>query len=325
MRGALRRCIAAVVSTALVWAPAGALAQATQPGRPAASSPQRDVAQAGEHFARGVKMYQEDDFRGALIEFNRANELAPNWAVLYNIGQTQYQLRDYAAALLTLERYVKEGDARIPADRRAQVDREIGELRGRVAHVTLASNVDAVEVSLDDAPLGKTNAREPVLVGAGRHRFTASKPGFLPASKTVDIAGGDAVTVRLELVPEAPPAPPPVRESPSYAGAAIAAGIGVAGIAVGTVFGVLTLNGKSTLDVECGQSKVCPSSAQADVDAYARNGTISGVGFGVGAVGVLLGGYLFFHERAKETSAAAQQARVTPWIGPTGAGLSGAF
>ncbi|HEY6459174.1 MAG TPA: hypothetical protein VIY73_03455, partial [Polyangiaceae bacterium] len=58
---------------------------------PAPSSDLSDLTQAREHFGRGVRMYQEDDFRGALIEFSRAYELAPNWAVLYNVGQSHYQ------------------------------------------------------------------------------------------------------------------------------------------------------------------------------------------------------------------------------------------
>jgi hypothetical protein len=308
-----RHLVAAVAAVVLAMVPAQAVAQ--QPA-------QDNVGVASEHFQRGVKMYQEDDFRGALIEFKRAYELAPNWAVLYNMGQSEYQLRDYVAALHSLEQYVKEGGAQIPPDRRSQVDREIGELRGRVAHVTIASNQESVDVMLDDAPIGKASGTEPVLVGAGRHKLSASKPGFVTASKTVDIAGGDTLTIRLDLAPEAPPAPPPPHDTPSY-GLAIAGGVvGVLGIAGGTVFGVLTMNNKSTLDGECNASKVCHGSAQSDIDAYTRNGIVSGVSFGVGAIGLLVGGYSFFHERAKEGSS---QASVRPWIAPNGAGVSGVF
>lgn len=313
MKSRNRRTVAAVVAVAhLALLSSQAWAQTARD----------QVAVAREHFSRGVKMYQEDDFRGALIEFKRAYELSPNWAVLYNVGQAEYQLRDYAAALRTLEGYVREGDAQIAAERRAQVEREIVELRGRVAHVTVVANVDGVDVGVDDAPLGKASATEVLLVGAGRHRLSASRPGYVAASKTVDIAGGDTLTVRFDLVPEASRLAPPPRESPSYALAVLAGVIGVGGIATGTVFGVLTMNGKAALDGECGRAKVCPPSAQTDLDAYARNGTIAGVAFGVGAVGSILGTYSFFHERSKE---APTQAGLTPWIAPTGAGVSGSF
>ena len=322
----LQRTHAAAIAFALVAAsPPLAMAQAPAGAPPAPAPPPapESVNQASEHFARGVKLYQEDDFRAAAIEFTRAYELAPNWAVLYNVGQSQYQLRDYVAALRTLEKYVDEGGDRIAQDRRAQVDREISELRGRVAHVTVVANMDDVELALDDAPLGKASANALLLMGEGRHTLRASKRGFLPSTKVVDIAGGDTVTVHMDVVPVAPiPATPPApRESPSYTGAVVLGVVGVAGIAVGSVFGVLTINDKSSLDSACGSGKVCPPSSQSEINAYSRDGTISGVGFGVGAVGVLLGAYFYFHEHAKE----AAQARITPWIGPGTGGFSGTF
>jgi hypothetical protein len=273
-----------------------------------------------------VKLYQEDDFRAALIEFNRAYELAPNWAVLYNIGQSYYQLRDYAAALRTLEKYSKDGGDRVAPDRREQIDRELAELRGRVAHVTIVVNVEGADLALDDAPIGKLQPGEPILVGAGRHKLTASRPGFAPGSRTLDIAGGDTVTLRFDLAPQTPTPPPAQmapRESTNYAPALVSAIVGVAGLAAGTIFGVLTIEGKHTLDGECSASKVCPSRAQSDIDAYSRDGTIAGVGFGVGIVGLGLGSYFFFHERGKEGSSG--HAGVEPLLGPGSVGLRGSF
>jgi hypothetical protein len=324
----LRRCTAAAVAVALAGAPLHAFAQAAPPAPPAASAPAPSAdsqAQASAHYARGVKLYQEDDFRAALIEFNRAYELAPNWAVLYNLGQSHYQLREYPDALRTLEKYVQEGGDAITPERRAQVDREIGELRGRVARVTAASNVDGADVALDGAPLGKTPFAEPVVVGEGRHQLTISKPGYLPATKVVDIAGSDNLTIRLDLTPEAPvlPSTPVVHDSPSYTVAAVGGAFAVAGIAVGTVFGVLAMNNKSSLGSECSAAKVCPSSAQGDIDAFSRNGTISTIGFGVGAAGLVLGGYFFFHEHAKGD--APQSTSLAPWIGPGAGGVAGTF
>jgi hypothetical protein len=339
----IRRALgAAVVVVASLLAAAGVARAQGAPGTAATPAPAPTpadgdrTAQAGEHYGRGVRLYQEEDYAAAVIEFKRAYELAPNFAVLYNVGQAYYSLRDYAAALEALERYERDGGAQVPAERRPQLEREIRELRGRVAHVTVVTSVDGAELSLDDAPLAALGRGEPRLVGAGRHKFSASKAGFTPASRVVDVAGGDTLTVRLDLVPETPtstagPAVP--TEHANYAPAVVAGVVGVAGIAVGTVFGVLTLNGKSTLDGECSGAKVCPSRAQSDIDAYGRNGTISGVGFGVGAVGLVLGTYFFFHERGREGAPAPPSAQagarthasVVPFVGPGGAGLAGTF
>jgi hypothetical protein len=322
----LRRCTAVAVTVALAGASLPAVAQ-TPPARPAAPETPGDVTtQAAAHYARGVKLYQEDDFRAALIEFNRAYELAPNWAVLYNLGQSYYQLRDYPSALNTMEKYVQVGGANIPADRRSQVDREIGELRGRVAHVTLISNVAGADLTLDDASIGRTPLGTPIVVGEGRHKLTATKLGYVTTNKVVDIAGGDTLSIPIDLAQE--PTPVVVRERRNYAPAVVSGAFGVAGIAVGTVFGVLALGNKSNLNSACNSSKICPSSSQNDIDGLSRNGAISTVGFAVGAAGLLVGGYFFFHEQSKpqdETAPAPPAARIAPWIGPGAGGLIGTF
>jgi hypothetical protein len=328
---------AAVAAAAAVLAvsPRAARAQAA-PAAPANGTDGDRTAQAGEHYGRGVRLYQEEDFAAAAIEFKRAYELAPNFAVLYNIGQSYYSLRDYASAVEALERYERDGGAQIPAERRAQIEREIRELRGRVAHVSVMPSVEGADVSLDDAPLPRGPDGTPRLIGAGRHRFTASKAGYAPATRIVDVAGGDTLTVKLDLVPESQTASTGAlapTEHANYTGAVLTGIVGVAGIGVGTVFGVLTLQNKSALDGECTGAKLCPAHAQSDIDAYGRNGAIAGVGLGVGAVGVVLATYFFFHERGKEGSSpppsaqagARTQATVMPFVGPGAAGVVGSF
>jgi hypothetical protein len=322
-------------SRALAALLALAVASASLPCAAQATPPPDAVAQARQHFTRGVKLYEEDDFRTALIEFTRAYELAPNWQVLYNIGQASYQLRDYANALKTLERYVAAGGASIAPDRRQQVDKEMDELRGRVAHVSFASNARGAEVSVDDVPLGTVPFGGPELVGAGRHKIVASKLGWGATTRIVDIAGGDNLTITLDLREEttAPqplePAAPPERAKPSYAATLVIGGIGLAGVAVGTVFGVLALNDHATLSGECNASRQCPYGTQSEIDSFSRDGLVSTIGFGVGAAGLVTAFVLFATERAKvghePPPSTATHVRAVPWIGPGGAGLSGTF
>ncbi|MBV9946426.1 MAG: tetratricopeptide repeat protein, partial [Myxococcales bacterium] len=48
------------------------------------------AAQASEdasvHFKRGLQLFDEGDYTLALVEFNRAYQLAPNYRALYNIA-----------------------------------------------------------------------------------------------------------------------------------------------------------------------------------------------------------------------------------------------
>src|SRR5262245_20824847 len=108
-------------------------ARAQQPAGPAPSttgSPSKEAqAEAAVRYKKGVDLFNESDFQAALIEFRRAYGLAPNYAVLYNIGQVYFQLQDYAHALTTLEQYLAEGGKNIAAARRSEVEKDIAKLK----------------------------------------------------------------------------------------------------------------------------------------------------------------------------------------------------
>jgi hypothetical protein len=311
------RALSKVALAALVVASAPADAWADPaPGAEA-------VARAREHFRRGVQLYGEDDFRAALIEFSRAYQLAPNPAVLYNVGQSYYQLRDYAGALSTLEKYLRDGGEQIAEDRRTQVQSELRELRGRVAHVAVRSNVAGAELAIDDVQVDRTQPRDALLVGAGRHKLSASKRGYATTSRVVDIAGGDDIEVRLDLAKDARDSAPR-SEAPNYTASVVAATVAGAGVVVGVVFGLQAVGNKSSLAGECNAARVCPSSARSDVDAFSRNTTISTIGFSAGAAAMVAAGYFFFHARASEAPVQAG-GRLMPWVGAGSAGVAGTF
>lgn len=228
--------------------------------------------EAATRFRKGLELFKDGDYQAALIEFRRAYELAPNFNVLYNIGQVYFQLQDYPHALTSLQKYLDEGADRIPAARRAEVARDIEKLKARVANLEITSAVADAEVTIDDVPVGKTPLGKPIMVSAGRHKVTISKAGFLPATKVVEIASVEKQTVQLNPVeqkaaapvvvqppppvvvqpplaqtplPPEPPPPPPSKPVP-------VAGIVVTGVlTVGAVVtGVLALGAKSTLQDE---------------------------------------------------------------------------
>ncbi len=186
----------------------GAVATVAQPGL--AQTPKPPVAAgagADVHFKRGIELYQETDFTGALIEFRRAYEIDPRFQALYNIGETYFQLQDYANALRTLEKYLKDGGAQVPPARRDDVQREIEKLRTRVASLELTTNLPDVDVSVDDVPVGKTPFAAPLMLSAGRRKVVASLPNRPPVTQILELAGGD--TKRLALTMPEPSSLPP--------------------------------------------------------------------------------------------------------------------
>ena len=155
------------------------------------------VREAAKHFQRGVSLYGEADYRGALVEFKRAGSLAPNAAVFYNIGETQYQLQDYAGALTSFERYLAEAS---PTDsHRAEVESNVQALRSRVGFVAVTTVPAGADITIDDQPAGKTPLDKPIRVTIGQRKIVATLAGRPAVVRYVDVAAEDNVSVNLQL------------------------------------------------------------------------------------------------------------------------------
>jgi hypothetical protein len=179
------------------------------------------VDQAKMHFKTGTELYDENNFRGALVEFQRAYQLAPSYRVLYNIGQVDMELADYAGALTAYRRYLREGGPDVPADRVREVNGELQRLKGRVGSIIVQTAAGA-EVLVDDLSIGYAPLPDPVTVNIGRHKVSVHPSGQPAADRVVDVAGEQQLTVALandaptpadvarsaDVQPPGPPKPP---------------------------------------------------------------------------------------------------------------------
>ena len=184
------------------------------------------LADARGHFERGVGLYKEADYRGALVEFRRAHDLAPNATVRFNLGQAQYQLRDYPAALATFEAYLAEAGP--AATNRAGAQAAVAQLKSRVGTLRLAGPAGA-EVFLEDELLGALPLA-PLRVSVGSLKITLAAAGVPRTSQKVDVTGGATVDVTFaDVTPTVapvtprpamvapPPEPPPPPSAPTSA------------------------------------------------------------------------------------------------------------
>jgi hypothetical protein len=181
----------------------------------AAAPTAEQMNEAHQRYDRGLKLYSEGAFDAALVEMQRAYELAPSYKILYNLGLIHRQLNDFAASLKAFRRYLHEGGSKVPKDKKTEVTTAIAELEKRVATITVEVDVAGAEVSVDDAPVGNSPLAEPVLVNAGKRRITAKIPGKAPASRVITVAGTDTLTVKLELAEAKPAAPVVVNTEPA--------------------------------------------------------------------------------------------------------------
>jgi hypothetical protein len=189
-------------------------ATATSPALAGDAPKPEDVNEARSRYKKGLDLYEDGAFDAALIEFQRAYDTAPSYKILYNIGLVYLQLNDYAGALRTFKKYVDDGGKKIDTKRRAEVDREIKKLEGRVASLTIKVNVEGAEVSIDDLEVGETPIDYAVFVNAGKRKVSAAKSGYAPATRVVVLAGGDEKTIELELRPGSA-GPQPLQTKPA--------------------------------------------------------------------------------------------------------------
>lgn len=296
--------------------------------RPASAVPPPDGAgqEASRHFERGVKLAEEEDWPAALIEFSRAYAIDPNYRVLYDIGQCQYQLHQYPGALAAFQRYLAEGRDLVAPDRRARVEADIDLLRGRVAELQVSSRIAGAEVSVDDVVVGTTPLMAPIVVSAGRRKVAVSKAGAAATVRYVELAGEEHVNVAIDPVFSAEAPLPRTESTPTRSSAQVPAwiafGVGAAGSGVGAYFGVAAMTDKTNLDRQC-VAKSCPPSSQTLIATSQRDSLLSTIGFGVGIAGVVSGiGCLVFMGGERAPTAGI---RLGAMVGPRSVGAAGTF
>ena len=103
----MRRTLALTTLLALTLATARVRADDDVPAAPPATEepahdPVSDEARA--RIRRGLELYDEGDFRLALIELERAYQILPSYKILYNLGQVHFQLGEHARAHAALTR-----------------------------------------------------------------------------------------------------------------------------------------------------------------------------------------------------------------------------
>jgi len=225
----------AAVSASLLGTLGLALPAHAQGDGPDTAAANSDVEQARKHFSQGLKLYKEGDFDAALIQFERAYAVKPNFKVLYNIAQCHFELHQYVEARDKLSQYLKEGDASIEAERKASVENDLRDLQHRIARLKLSVNVDGATVYIDGKKAGVTPLSGAIDVSEGQRTLSVETANRGSKQRVVQLAGGDEQAVSIEFeapssaAPLQPSRPEPTRAVPAQS-SGLGAGFWVTGI-----------------------------------------------------------------------------------------------
>ncbi len=299
-----------------------------------------DRATARALAAEGYRALKRQDYAVAEDRFRRADALvhAPtlvvDWArALTGLGQLVEAEEKYA---LVLREGVPGSAPRSWTRALADAQRELDALRPRLSWLTVdvygpqnfMVTIDGVR--LPDAALGVARATNP-----GTRVVRVEAEGYGPETRSVRLAEGARDRVEITLArtqaavaawrtpPRQQPAPRREARADSDNGLAYASlAVGGLGLAAGAVTGALALNKHADLDAVCNGGS-CPASSRDDIDAYHRLGIASGIGFGVGVLGLGTGLTLLLTQPGSEP---AREARgVRPYVGLGSVGAVGGF
>jgi hypothetical protein len=266
--GSIGACV--VASALAVSLSSVAAAQDKTPAAPkgAATAPagpsKADLAAAKKHYADGEKKFNAGDYAGALADFQAANEVKSTPQAERYIGLAEDNLGHPQAAAEWYDKFL----AHVPEKMAAMGDdirKRNADIKARPGKVHLETTPPGATVTVDDKPQAAPTPTD-VELAPGSHKVKFTEPGRLPSEKQIDVAFASTQTVTVALDAEPPPPaapppppvaaaeppaptpPPPLPQPRSMVPAFVTGGLAIAAAGVGTVFGIMALNDKSSYD-----------------------------------------------------------------------------
>jgi hypothetical protein len=157
------------------------------------------VRDAKDRYARGMHRFENGDYRGALADFEHAQEIIPSRLLLYRIAMVYVAMEKPADAIDALDEVLSASGSLKPEylDRAKAAKEEQQRLCGEV---DVKVNVPAALV-VDGEHAGDAPLKAPLRVAAGEHVVTAVAAGHAPARQSVTVAASGRAELAFELKP----------------------------------------------------------------------------------------------------------------------------
>lgn len=265
-------------------------------------------------FRRGLDDMRAGHYATACPAIEQSYKLDPMPGALFTLAECDAAWGKSATAMARYQEFLNQLTS-LPAVRRGSFDERRGVALAKIS--ALGAIAPVLEVDLaepETAPADLLVRRDGELVprqsfgvskqvDPGEYVVSAELHGQMVWQHTVRLADRDRARV---VVPASagrpPPAPklpkqvvePPAHQlPPSRTPAYLAAGVGAAGLIVGSIAGIVAMQKKADIADNC-VDRLCSPRGHRAVDAAKRAATISTVGFITAAVGTGAAGWLWF-------------------------------
>jgi hypothetical protein len=309
-----------------------------------------DRATARRLAGEGYTALEKKDYVTAEDRFRRADELVHAPTLVLDRARALVGLGRLGEAYAAYDSILQETlPAKAPKVwKRAVKDAsvEIEAIKPRVAWLIVhVEGASAPQVAINGDALPPQRLDERLPQTPGELKIVASAPGYVTQVIDQRLSEGEEKRVEVALQPTPKPKPeivvvPPAPSKPTeaahsergngrrtlvYASFA-ASGVGVA---VGTITGILWLNARSDIKAACGGLDCQPQNEserarlEDDKRRYDTFGTLSVIGFGVGAAGAATGVALLLTQPDHEPE--AKRVGIRAYVGPGVLGIRGVF
>jgi hypothetical protein len=263
-------------------------------------------------FVEAKRLMQQGNYADACPKLAQSQKLDPAAGTLLNLATCYEKNGQTASAWATFKAAASASDTSGRTEWATRARARAEKLQARLAHLTIsvAAPVPGMEVDRDGDPLPQAAWGTPLPVDAGRRVVRATAPGRKPHATQIDIEDGAKLEVLIPPLEPAEPAEPaedvgagaPSTDDVSAPRAEVArhgnarrtiglamGGVGIAGVAVGAVFGLRALSLRSDASQNCNADRsVCTSEGAADLNRARTSANISTMAFIAG--GALLAG-----------------------------------
>lgn len=293
-------------------------------------------------FDQARKLMAQGQYRAACPKLEESQRLDPGSGTLINLadcydheGKTATSWSTFLEAAAASHRVGNSAREQAARARAAQLEPKLSKL---VIDVAAGSRVPGLTVTRDGEKIDSPMWGTPVPIDPGTHKIVAKAPGHASWRYLVAVQSGPTTqTVHIPLLAPAAAGPPGAlpQASPAGAGASdrgqqkpgssfgperalalVAGGVGIAGVAVGTVFGLRSKSKHDEAAQHCDGS-LCRDQAGVDLKSEARSaGNVSTVAFIVGGVGLAGAAVLWL-------TAGSGSAHTQVGLGPRGVAVRG--
>jgi hypothetical protein len=283
-----------------------------------------DKSLATQLFKEGRNLVDQGKVSDGCRKLEESQRLDPGGGTLLNValchekeGRSATAWAEFTEAL----GMAKKDDRR---ERIELAQSHITALEPTLSHLVIqvppASDLPDLEIKRDGGVIRRAAWGSAMPVDPGDHMIEASAPGKTTWKQSVMVgAKGDNKTLSIPTLENAPVAPAAAPTAPVEAAPAplqahtasrspagwVAIGFGVAGLGVGSYFGLQAMSDQKKADDECKNDHLCVGDGYLQNQSAIKAANLSTVGFGIGIVGVGVGTVLLLTSGGSSTTRAS--------------------